>query len=389
MKKLGLCACYNHKNYGSQLQSYATTVELKKRNIDYEIIRYKKKITPLLLTKAIPRLFNPVFINDRIIETFQKKLMLKLHSQLAEQNAVRNDAFNKFSENRFKKLSPIYYGYDELKKQSEKYTAVMVGSDQLWSPSGITSNFYNLMFAGDSCTKISYATSFGVSQIEQRYHKIYKNFLDRLNYVSVRENSGKVIVDKLSINDAVVVCDPVILLDSDEWLEEIPNKNLFDEPYIFAYFLGKSQEYRDEVTKFAKEKNLKIVTELHMDSYNKADRGFGDYTPFDIGPAEFVNLIRNAKYIFTDSFHASVFSMLYKKQFSIFNRYSNDSVSSKNSRIDSFCETYGLNDRRFSGNINDVENAIDYDCVLEKVKNHRMLSKAFLDNALSCFSNGD
>lgn len=254
MKKLGLCACYNHKNYGSQLQSYATTVELKKRNIDYEIIRYKKKITPLLLTKAIPRLFNPVFINDRIIETFQKKLMLKLHSQLAEQNAVRNDAFNKFSENRFKKLSPIYYGYDELKKQSEKYTAVMVGSDQLWSPSGITSNFYNLMFAGDSCTKISYATSFGVSQIEQRYHKIYKNFLDRLNYVSVRENSGKVIVDKLSINDAVVVCDPVILLDSDEWLEEIPNKNLFNEPYIFAYFLGKSQEYRDEVTKFAKEK---------------------------------------------------------------------------------------------------------------------------------------
>lgn len=389
MKKLGLCTCYNHKNYGSQLQSYATTVELKKRNIDYEIIRYKKKITPLLLTKAIPRLFNPVFINDRIIETFQKKLMLKLHSQLAEQNAVRNDAFNKFSENRFKKLSPIYYGYDELKKQSEKYTAVMVGSDQLWSPSGITSNFYNLMFAGDNCTKISYATSFGVSQIEQRYHKIYKNFLDRLNYVSVRENSGKVIVDKLSINDAVVVCDPVILLDSDEWLEEIPNKNLFNEPYIFAYFLGKSQEYRDEVTKFAKEKNLKIVTELHMDSYNKADKGFGDYTPFDIGPAEFVNLIRNAKYIFTDSFHGSVFSMLYKKQFTIFNRYSNDSVSSKNSRIDSFCETYGLNDRRFSGNINDVENAIDYDCVLEKVKNHRMLSKAFLDNALSCFSNGD
>lgn len=52
-----------------------------------------------------------------------------------------------------------------------------------------------------------------------------------------------------------------------------------------------------------------------MDSYNKADRGFGDYTPFDIGPAEFVNLIRNAKYIFTDSFHGSVFSMLYKNSF--------------------------------------------------------------------------
>ena len=61
----------------------------------------------------------------------------------------------------------------------------------------------------------------------------------------------------------------------------------------------------------------------------------------------------------------------------------------KTPALTAFCETYGLNDRRFSGNINDVENAIDYDCVLEKVKNHRMLSKAFLDNALSCFSNGD
>lgn len=73
-----------------------------------------------------------------------------------------------------------------------------------------------------------------------------------------------------------------------------------------------------------------------MDSYNKADRGFGDYTPFDIGPAEFVNLIRNAKYVFTDSFHGSVFSMLYKKQFSIFNRYSNDSVSSKTPVLTAF-----------------------------------------------------
>ena len=74
MKKLGLCACYDHKNYGSQLQSYATTVELKKRNIDYEIIRYKKKITPLLLIKAIPRLFNPVFIKTGLLKHSKKSL---------------------------------------------------------------------------------------------------------------------------------------------------------------------------------------------------------------------------------------------------------------------------------------------------------------------------
>ena len=387
MKKLGICACYQHKNYGSQLQSYATTVELARRNIDFEVIRYKKKITPLLLVKSLPRLLNPVFINDRIIETSQKKMMLKLHPQLAQDNAVRNAAFDKFSQSRFKKLSPVYYGYEQLKEQSKKYTAVMVGSDQLWSPSGITSNFYNLMFADDNTVKISYATSFGVSQINPRYHKIYNTFLNRLNFISVRENSGKKIVEELSSNKAEVVCDPVILLDAEQWLKEIPNKRLYDEPYIFAYFLGKSAEYRDAVTKFAKQKGLKIVTEPHMDSYNKADENFGDYTPFDIGPAEFVNLIRNAEYVFTDSFHGSVFSMLYQKQFLVFNRYSDNSSSSKNSRIDSFCKNYGLSDRRYNGNIANVENEINYEAVLGKVDEHRQKSKAFLDKALACFDN--
>ena len=387
MKKLGICACYQHKNYGSQLQSYATTVELARRNIDFEVIRYKKKITPLLLVKSLPRLLNPVFINDRIIETSQKKMMLKLHPQLAQDNAVRNAAFDKFSQSRFKKLSPVYYGYEQLREQSKKYTAVMVGSDQLWSPSGITSNFYNLMFADDNTVKISYATSFGVSQINPRYHKIYNTFLNRLNFISVRENSGKKIVEELSSNKAEVVCDPVILLDAEQWLKEIPNKRLYDEPYIFAYFLGKSAEYRDAVTKFAKQKDLKIVTEPHMDSYNKADENFGDYTPFDIGPAEFVNLIRNAEYVFTDSFHGSVFSMLYQKQFLVFNRYSDNSSSSKNSRIDSFCKNYVLSDRRYNGNIADVENKINYEDVLGKVDEHRQKSKAFLDRALACFDN--
>lgn len=385
MKKLGICACYQHKNYGSQLQSYATTVELARRNIDFEVIRYKKKITPLLLVKSLPRLLNPVFINDRIIETSQKKMMLKLHPQLAQDNAVRNAAFDKFSQSRFKKLSPVYYGYEQLKEQSKKYTAVMVGSDQLWSPSGITSNFYNLMFADDNTVKISYATSFGVSQINPKYHKIYNTFLNRLDFISVRENSGKKIVEELSSNKAEVVCDPVILLDAEQWLKEIPNKRLYDEPYIFAYFLGKSAEYRDAVTKFAKQKGLKIVTEPHMDSYNKADENFGDYTPFDIGPAEFVNLIRNAEYVFTDSFHGSVFSMLYQKQFLVFNRYSDNSSSSKNSRIDSFCKNYGLSDRRYNGNIADVENKINYEDVLGKVDEHRQKSKAFLDKALADF----
>lgn len=383
MKKLGICICYQHRNYGSQLQSYATTVELRNRGIDFEIIRYKKKITPALLIKSLPRLFNPVFINDRVLVRYQKRLILKTRPEIEKNNNIRNAALAKFSNERFTSLSPVYLGYKELCNASKIYDGVMVGSDQLWAPGGITSNFYNLMFADDETLKFSYSASFGVSQIEEKYHKLYNKFLSRMDYISVRENSGKKLVEALSSNTAEVVVDPVLLLDDEQWLKEIPNKRLYDEPYIFAYFLGKSFEYRQAVTEFAKKKGLKIVTEHHMDSYNKADEGFGDYAPFDIGPAEFVNLIRNAEYVFTDSFHGSVFSMLYKKQFMVFDRYSANAITSKNSRIDSFCENYGLSERRFKGNISVVDNAIDYDSVLKKVEEHRNKSKAFLDKALS------
>ena len=117
--------------------------------------------------------------------------------------------------------------------------------------------------------------------------------------------------------------------------------------------------------------------------YNKTDENFGDEAPYDVGPAEFVNYIRNAEYIFTDSFHGSVFSMLYQKQFMIFDRYDSDSLTSKNSRINSFCENYGLSARRYNGDIYAVENAIDYKSVGEKTAAHIKKSKAFLDRALA------
>lgn len=386
MKKLGICICYQVNNYGSQLQCYATTSELKRRGINYEIIRYKKKFTPKLIISLIPRLFNPVFVSERFLLRYPKKIRAKLNPEFKKNNSQRNSCIAEFSKKKFTELSPVYYGYDELCKASKNYDGVMVGSDQLWTPSGITSNFYNLMFADDDVLKISYAASIGVSQIKKDLHKLYTTFLNRIDHLSVRENTAKRLVEELSDNTAEVVVDPVLLLSGEDWLEAIPNKNLYDEPYVFAYFLGKTPEYRKAVTDFAKEKGLKVVAFHHMDSYNKADIGFGDYNPYNVGPEEFVNTIRNAEYIFTDSFHGSVFSMIYEKKFMVFNRYSDEQIYSKNSRIDSFCQNYGLADRRYNGNINAVDNDIDYASVLEKVENHRQKSFAFLDKALENFN---
>lgn len=98
--------------------------------------------------------------------------------------------------------------------------------------------------------------------------------------------------------------------------------------------------------------------------------------------ADFVNLIRYADYILTDSFHGSVFSILHHKKFMTFNRFNAGAKNSKNSRIDSLCTLLGLTERRFAGNVMDVQKEIEYLSVDEKLKELRDASTSFLENSL-------
>lgn len=386
-KKIGLCCCYKQRNYGSQLQSYATTVEMKNRGIDCEVIQYKKKFTIRFMReiRIWTLFFNRIFLSD-MFHRYKKRFVLLFHKDVKRQNDLRNAKLTQFSQERFTKLSCCCRGYEELKALGASYDGVLVGSDQLWSPGGIIGNFHNLMFVPEHVPKFSYAASFGVSEIPNSLQKLYQTFLNRLDYVSVRENAGKQIVKELTGKTAQVVADPVLLLTREEWDDEIKEQRLYEQPYIFAYFLGKSKENREQAKKLAKLTGLKIVTVHHMDTYNKADIGFGDYAPFEIGPEEFLNLIRGAEYICTDSFHGSVFSLLYHKKLLIFKRYADTSKTSKNSRIDSICEILGVTDRIFDGkNVEKMKEEMDYDAVEYRIKKLRRESKEYLDRALAFY----
>lgn len=387
MKKIGLCCCYRQRNYGSMLQSYATTVEMKNRGIDCEVIRYQKKWTLkfMLEAKVYTLFFNRILISERFLR-YKKKIVLLFHPDVKRQNNVRNAKLAEFSKTHFTKLSKLCNGHDELEQLGASYAGVFVGSDQLWSPGGITGNFYNLMFVPDDVPKFSYAASIGVSEIPKDKRKLYTTFLSRLDHISMRENSGREIVKELTGRDVPVVVDPVLLLTKEQWAEEIPFKRIYDEPYIFAYFLGSGAECREQALKLQKATELKIVTVHHMDTYNKTDIGFGDYAPFDVGPEEFLNLIRGAEYVCTDSFHGSVFSLMHHKQLMIFKRYSDESKTSKNSRIDSLCENLGLYDRLYKkDNVMDILNEIDYNSIDEKIEEMRNKSKKYLDEALAFY----
>ncbi len=381
MKKIGICACYDNYNYGSMLQAFATQKMITQLGYENEFIVYKKEKNLQYIFKSIPRAMNGYFISSKANE-IKRKREINRHPKVKENIERRKQEFKKFENRYYEKFSDEYIGFNELKRGAKKYSSVLVGSDQLWLPIGLESNFYNLMFVPDNINKISYATSFGVSQIPWYQIGRTRKYLRRINYLSTRELKGKEIIKKIANIDAKVVVDPTLLFNGEEWEKLIPVEKIINEKYIFCYFLGKVTKYRDEVKKLAKKKNLKIVILPHLDDFVEYDETFGDYRLYDVDPAKFVNLIRNAEYVCTDSFHGTVFSLLNHKKFMTFNRFNEKSKNSRNSRIDSLCIQISIKDRRFNKDIFDIDKEIDYQEIDNKIEELRKKSKNFLEIAL-------
>lgn len=378
---IGVCIRYFHENYGGMLQAYATIKLLEKYGLQYELIRYVKKSTIKQKIYSLPRFLNFILLNDKY-EALLKKLARKLHPEFARNDAIRMQAFKGFKDKYFTKLSPEFVGYEALCQGAERYSAIITGSDQLWSPAGLPTNYYNLMFVKEKIRKISYASSFGVSNIPWYQRRRTVQFLKRLDFISMRENRGSEIVYELIGKEVPTILDPVLSFDKEEWKKFVPEYRKFKEPYIFAYFLGKKSTYRTEVEMLSKKTGFKIVTLRHLDQYIKADEFFGDYAPYDIEPGDFLNLLRFAEYICTDSFHGMCFSIIHHKKFMIFNRYCNKSRASKNSRIDSLCCNLGIEDRRYNGEIDRIIEPIDYIEVINRLDKMKLQTESYLKKVL-------
>ncbi len=349
---IGLCLKYEATNYGSKLQALATVRIFDRLGLDYQIIHYKKAGLWFKL-KALSRIFNATFRQDKI-EGLSKKLTLMRHPEISPMLEKRQEMFNRYDADFFNKYEVVGNYYDDIRELALRYDAVVSCSDQLWSPSGLGTNFYNLMFVPDSIKKVSLASSFGVSEIPWYQKRATAKYLNRIEYVSCRENQGAKIVKQLTGRDVPVLMDPVFAFDKEEWKELVPEEHFYKEPYAFCFLLGNNPAHRIAATKFAKQKGLKIVCIKYLDQYVKCDETFGDISLYDTNPHQFLNILRDASYVITDSFHGCAFSIIMRKNFAVLNRYVSTSSYSKNSRIESVCANLGLEERRADG-IQDLE----------------------------------
>lgn len=390
MKKVALVTCYFQKNYGSQLQAFATQVAFDRMKVENETIRVDGLLPEINRAKYryfLSRVFDAETVKDKLA-TVRKAIAKKQNKEYARNLALRYGMFGQFAENQFH-LSRQYASKAELNKVAHNYSAFVVGSDQLWLPSNIAADYYTLNFVPVDIPKIALATSFGISSLPERYGRMAGTFLKRIDHVSVREQSGQQLVRQWAGREVPVVCDPTVLLDAEEWIEALGAQGdgrrfAGGQQYVFVYFLGNNPWQRELVRDVRKETGLKIVQIAHSDEYVKSDEGFADYTPYDVGPKEFVELIRDAEYVFTDSFHCTVFSMLNGRNFFTFPRYSEDGRVSTNGRLYSLLSMVMLEQRmvRRSGQI-DLGAAIDYVTVNEKLKEIRTFTWNWLKEALT------
>ena len=385
MKKTGLVTCYFKSNYGSLLQAYATQKFLDSLKIENETINIDKNIDFKKGKRKyyMSQIFNFTFIKSKL-GMIKLKLDKKINKELEKHISIREKKFKEFR-NQFR-LSKEINTYAELKEYCKKFDNVLVGSDQLWLPVNVVSDYYTLNWVSDEINKISFSTSFGVSSIPEKYKSLYRKFLNRINYLSTREESGKKIIKDLTDRDAKVVCDPTLLFNKEEWMDIQEERPIVNGKYIFCYFLGNSIEYRKFAERLKEKTGYKIVSINHCDEYVKYSDVFADEVPYDIGPAEFLNLIRNAEYVCTDSFHGTVFSLINNVKFFVFRRYNRKSKVSTNSRLDSLLGTVNLKERLLEGD-EDIDKAIemniDFSDVNKKLEEFRNDSKEFLEKALN------
>ena len=384
-RKVGIVSCYFKHNYGSMLQAYATQKVLDNMEIPNETINIDENIDFANGKKKyyMSQITNIPFIKSKL-GMVKLKLDKKINKNLGNNRQIRDNKYKEFEKN-FKLTKP-YKTYKELSAQCANYSDVIVGSDQLWLPVNVVADYYTLNWVPDNVNKVSYATSFGVSTVPDKYKNDYKKFLNRINCLSTREEAGIKLVEQLSDNKATLVCDPTLLLNKEEWMDIQKEEPIIKEKYILCYFLGKNIEHRKFAERLKEKTGCKIVSLNHADEYVKYSDKFCDYAPYDIGPAEWINLIRNAEYVCTDSFHGTVFSLINNTKFFTFERYSNkNSKVSTNSRIYSLLGIVDLKERILSGteNVDDViKMQINFDNVNEKLDKFRESSKGFLKNSI-------
>lgn len=337
--KVLLVTLYGCTNLGNRLQNYALQTILEKNNCEVHNLCYQQKI-------AFARTRNFIKCFFTSIGLFRSRFSVYIESN-TDKYIDRKKKFVAFNEKYIK--NKIYIGklQEAFKINWDEFSFGVTGSDQVWHNWSSTDEelaYYYLQFLPKE-KRMSYAPSFGFSKFPPKDEALHKKYLLGMNKLSCREIEGCHLIKKLCGREAEYVLDPTLLLNSAEWYSIAKKPRYFDgDPYMVVYFLGDISDKAKFVIKSISEKyNLSII--------NLLSPGNEDYYKTD--PQEFIYLIANSDFVITDSFHGTVFSVIFERNFFVFKRQKNGIESGMFARIGDFLDTFYFTDRIYTGDNNE------------------------------------
>ncbi len=296
--RVGVITFHSANNYGAILQTWALQKVLKDYNLETGVINYHPD--------NIDGLYDPMKLKRGLSRSL---LGFKLYIR-NRKSLIRYKKFQSFRNNKLNLIGD-YRTYKELLSAGLKLDAYIVGSDQVWNPTHINgfNPAYYLEFAETGSRKISYAASLGSDYIAPKHRKAMEKALKSFTNISVRERSVETAISELAGKPVEVVLDPTLLLKREDY-DEIKVKSNIKEPYILVYSIEKNPQLISFANKISVALGLPIIQRRpgqglmnQLEPFYTADAG------------EFLGLIESAEYVITNSFHGTVFSVLYGRPF--------------------------------------------------------------------------
>ncbi|MBW4455948.1 MAG: polysaccharide pyruvyl transferase family protein [Nostoc indistinguendum CM1-VF10] len=352
--KIGILTFHHVDNYGATLQACALWSFINSQGYDVEIIDYRPiKIAWIYFRPLIPlRRLGKVFVN--IPRAWKMRQFLLSNVKLSARKV-------------YDKKSLQYY--------NDKYDVVICGSDQVWcldSFRGFNSSFFLDFINKQTTRKISYAASFGSTLQLGNYQKEIYTLINQFQTILVRDSNSKKIINDECNKEATKVLDPTFLIKYDD-LQEPPK---IKDKYLLLYTQAEiGSEEEDFIKLLAATQNLTII------SVGKPNQ-LAQINLEGAGPKEWLGLHSQASYIVTNTFHGTVFSIIFQKPFNAF------VPSDKSNKVTDLLTDLGLQDRIFSDKLkSQILNKeifdIDYEAVSKILESKILESKQYLLEAIS------
>lgn len=377
MFKIGIITISKINNYGADLQAYALQKKLVLMGYNAEIIDYLFYKHPLFKRERQSEPFYQFPLKKRM-----KEWILPVYERIKsfpykQARKEREKAFHSFHQEHTNYSKDTFHNYSELFRWIPEYDIYCTGSDQVWNPNCYTSLFpYLLSFVPNDKKKISYASSFGVSTLPTDAIDKYKNELCKYHHIAVREKKGIEIIKEIANKEATIVVDPTLLLTKNEWSKIARTDKVPDNPYILLYVLKDSSFITKTALQLSQKYGLPIIR-ICKGTYRQ-DSHTSIQNIMDAGPQDFLGLFMKASIILTNSYHGTIFSLIFEKIFYTILKANTDN----NSRQQNLLSELKLENRLIYEPQFKEQPALDYSAINQRIQTLRLQSESYLKNAI-------